>query len=102
MLHKYIDKNIKTLQHHNMLCINVMDGWHMYVHVEVCVSKLQVLYVCYYLHNDARGKENCRDFGRSVVSRLRWLDGQQAAEFEVLNHRKLLQTLETGGQKRQK
>lgn len=69
------------------------------VHVEVCVSKLQVLYVCCYLHKDARGKENCRDFGLSVVSRLRWLDGQQAAEFEVLNHRKLLQTLETGGQK---
>lgn len=52
-----------------------------------------------YLRKDVGGQENCWDFGLSIVyavrgSRLHWLDGQQAAEFEVLNHREFLQTLE--------
>lgn len=43
--------------------------------------------------------ENCPDFVLSITWAVRtlglhWLDGQQTAEFEVLNHRELLQTLD--------
>lgn len=96
-----------------MLCINFMDElqafmttWYTCGNVRVKTTGALYL-ILLYLCKDVGGQENCRDFGLSIVcavggSRLHWLDGQQAAEFEVLNHWEFLQTLEIEGWEREK
>lgn len=97
---------------HNMLCIKVMDGLQAFMTTCVYMWEFMSNYMwlisatVVFAREDGRGRENCWDFGISIVcvawaSRLCWLDGQQATEFEVLNHRELLQTLEMGGEKRE-
>ncbi len=98
---------------HNMLCIQVMDVLQAFIPTCVYVWECMCRTTCGWFlllvfeREDLRERENCWDFGRSTVyaasaSRLRWLDGQQAAKFEVLDHRKLLQTLRTGRENRER
>lgn len=61
--------------------------------------------VCVYLQEKAEEKEKLSSFGSflsmsSRMSGLYWLDGQQAAKFEVLYHWELLQTLDAREKKR--
>lgn len=61
--------------------------------------------LCVYLQEKAQEKERLSGFGpfhcmTSRISGLYWLDGQQAAKFEVLYHWELLQTLNARQQKR--
>lgn len=64
--------------------------------------------VCVFAGESEREKaEKCQDLSLSSsvsgrMSGLYWLDGQQAAKFEVLYHWELLQTLDAREQRRQK
>lgn len=89
-----------------------LHGWSVRFYDHICqlvwVKTTGALYLLLlYLRKDVRVKENSWDFGLSTectawASRFCWLDGQQAAKLEVLNDRKLLQTLENRQRRRKR